>query len=92
MAINHVEVAQKMNEYHVMGASVTQINNGKLFSSQHYGIKHAELKQSIDQKSVFNACSISKFATSLLALRLVSDGVLFLDHDVNEYLKDHLRK
>lgn len=35
MAINHVEVAQKMNEYHVMGASVTQINNGKLFSSHH---------------------------------------------------------
>lgn len=87
MAINHVEVAQKMNEYHVMGASVTKIDKGKLFSSHHYGINHAELKQSIDQKSVFNACSISKFATAVLALKLVSDGILFLDHDVNEHLK-----
>ncbi len=77
MTVNPFDIVQKMNEYHVMGASVAQINNGKLFSSQHYGIKHAELKQSIDQKSVFNACSISKFATSVLALKLVSDGILF---------------
>lgn len=35
MTVNPFDIVQKMNEYHVMGASVAQINNGKLFSSHH---------------------------------------------------------
>ncbi|CAM3529185.1 MULTISPECIES: serine hydrolase [Brevibacillus] len=35
----------------------------------------------------FHACSISKFATSLLALRFVERGLLDLDEDVNNRLR-----
>jgi CubicO group peptidase (beta-lactamase class C family) len=35
---------------------------------------------------MFNACSISKFATSTLALKLVDKGLLDLDENVNDRL------
>lgn len=87
MKLNHFNVVQKMEEHQVKGVSVSLIEEGRLKSVNHYGVRHAELNQVVDDKAVFNACSISKFATAVLALKLVSKGVLHLDENVNGQLK-----
>ncbi|GAB6110074.1 serine hydrolase domain-containing protein [Fusibacter bizertensis] len=87
MKLNHLNVVQKMEKHQIKGVSVSLIEEGRLKSVNHYGVRHAVLNQEVDDNAVFNACSISKFATAVLALKLVSKGVLHLDENVNEQLK-----
>lgn len=87
MKLNDFNMVQKMEAHDVKGVSVTLIEDGRVKSENHYGVKHANLDQRVDDGTVFNACSISKFATAVLALKLVSNGTLHLDKNVNEQLK-----
>lgn len=41
-----------------------------------------------DSNSIFNACSISKLATALLVMKLVDEGILDLDENVNDRLSN----
>lgn len=87
MKLNNFNMTQKMKEYQIKGVSVSLIEECQLKSVNHYGVKHAKLNQLVDDNSVFNACSISKLATAVLALKLASNGILHLDQDVNKQLK-----
>ena len=40
----------------------------------------------MDSNTIFNACSISKFLTALLVIKLTEQGILDLDEDVNKSL------
>ncbi|WP_323125824.1 serine hydrolase domain-containing protein [Gracilibacillus oryzae] len=45
-----------------------------------------ESERTVKDHSIFSACSISKFLTGLLAVKLTEDGMLDLDENVNEKL------
>ncbi len=85
--INKLDIAKKMKAYCVKGVSVSIIKEDKLASVNNYGVIHNNLNLPVDDMSVFNACSISKIATTLLTLKLVSDGLLHLDKNVNDQMK-----
>lgn len=87
MNLNHFNMVQKMGENQVKGVSVSLIEEGRLKSVNYYGVKNSNINNLVDDGAIFNACSISKFATAVLAFRLVSNGVLYLDKNVNEQLK-----
>lgn len=87
MTLDHFNMIQKMNEHQVKGVSVSLIEDGQLKSMNHYGVSHSKHNNLVDEKTIFNACSISKFVTAVLVMKLVSEGVLFLDKSVNEQLK-----
>lgn len=87
MTLERVNIAEKMEIYHVKGASISFIQEGRVEFTKDYGLKQSGSNQVVDAYSVFNACSISKFATAVLTLKLISDGVLFLDRNINEQLK-----
>lgn len=44
-------------------------------------------KGNVTEDTLFHACSISKFATSMLVLKLCHQGLLSLDHPVQDYLR-----
>lgn len=76
-------VENLMREHGVNGLSLY-----RMMSEQALYVKHFDItKQTVNEDSLFNACSITKLATALLSIRLVEEGFLFLDHDVNAQLK-----
>lgn len=75
-----------MEKYKVPGLGLSLIKNGEVTLAEGFGILEAETNNETDSDTLFNACSISKLATSLLALKLVSEEVLNLDKDVNQML------
>jgi CubicO group peptidase (beta-lactamase class C family) len=82
-----VMIKERMENYGVQGISIASIKEGELDSVQHYGLLENGTSKTVNDESIFNACSISKFVTAVLALKLVEDGYLNLDENVNTRLK-----
>lgn len=86
MKLKNIDIYERMIFYKVHGLSITIINNGGIESSEGFGMLELGTNNKINSNSIFNACSISKFPTSVLALKLVDDGILNLDENINNRL------
>ncbi|HYI93547.1 MAG TPA: serine hydrolase domain-containing protein, partial [Bryobacteraceae bacterium] len=80
-------IEERMSRHKVPGVSVAVINNGKLEWAKAYGVIDATTAQRANVKTMFQAASISKPVSALAALRLVAQGKLNLDADINVSLK-----
>jgi CubicO group peptidase (beta-lactamase class C family) len=76
----------QMVQYAVPGVSVTVID-GRLVWARGCGVREAGGLDSVTPQTLFQACSISKPVAAIGALRLVQQGLLDLDEDVNQYLR-----
>jgi CubicO group peptidase (beta-lactamase class C family) len=76
-----------MEHYNVPGISIAVINNGELEGVLCKGVRRAQSDGPIRPETLFQAASISKPVTAVAALRLVEEGRLELDQDVNEVLQ-----
>ncbi|MGE7840175.1 serine hydrolase domain-containing protein [Lysinibacillus sp. NPDC093712] len=85
--MSNINIEERMKHYRVQGLSLLFIENGQISKIEHHGTLKAGTHHQVDEHSVFNACSISKFLTSMLVMKLVEQGYLNLDEDVNEKLK-----
>lgn len=72
---------ERMDFYNVPGVSVAVVDGSKLAWSANFG-------HSVTDESLFQAGTISKAVTAIAVLKLVQQGMLDLDTDVNSYLKD----
>ncbi|HKJ47775.1 MAG TPA: serine hydrolase domain-containing protein, partial [Christiangramia sp.] len=81
-------LSDRMEHYKVPGVSIAVVNNGKIEWAKGYGIANTNTGARVDTNTIFQAASISKPLAALAALKLVENGKLELDKDVNEYLKD----
>jgi CubicO group peptidase (beta-lactamase class C family) len=80
-------IAERMAYYRTPGLSLAVINHGELEWARGYGVLEAgESSLPVTPQISFQACSISKHVAMLAALRLVQEGLLDLDEDVNRYL------
>lgn len=86
MELKNIDIYERMSFYKVPGLALTVLNNGDIESTESFGVLEVGTNNKIDGDSIFNACSISKLATTLLALKLVDEGILNLDEDVNDKL------
>jgi CubicO group peptidase (beta-lactamase class C family) len=77
---------ERMKYYHVVGISIAQVNDGTLSKTECYGVLEAGTDRQVTKSSIFNACSISKFVTSILVMTLCERGILSLDEEVNKQL------
>ncbi|MBK6281427.1 MAG: serine hydrolase, partial [Draconibacterium sp.] len=62
--------------------------NGKIRWAKGYGIANINDSSEVKTNTLFQAGSISKPIAALAALKLVQEGKIDLDEDVNTYLKD----
>jgi CubicO group peptidase (beta-lactamase class C family) len=76
-------LAKQMEQYKVPGVSIAVINNGDIAWAQGYGMADVELQGPVTTETRFQAASISKPVAAMAALRLVEQGLLDLDADVN---------
>jgi len=84
--MTNINIEERMKHYRVQGLSLLLIENGHISQIDHYGTLEAGTNHHVNGLSVFNACSISKFLTSMLVMKLVEQGYLNLDEDVNKKL------
>src|SRR2546425_722682 len=80
-------VAAEMKEHHITGVSLAIIENSEISKARGYGFVEQSTTTPVTTSTLFQAGSISKPVAALGALRLVKDGRLSLDEDVNRWLK-----
>ncbi len=80
-------ILDRMAEHCVPGVSVAIINDGQVAEEHVYGDRTADTSSPVTPTTLFQACSISKPVTAMGMLRLVEQGRLDLDADVNDHLK-----
>jgi CubicO group peptidase (beta-lactamase class C family) len=78
---------ERMERHGVPGLGIAVIENSEVAWSKAYGLLDADMGDPVTEDPLFQAASISKPVTAVIALRLVQDGLLDLDTDVNEYLR-----
>lgn len=80
-------LAERMATYGVPGVSIAVIDGGEIAWARGYGLLEAGGSAPVTERTLFQAASISKPVTALAVMRLVQDGRLDLDEDVNRYLR-----
>ena len=79
-------VASEMSKRQISGLSLAIIEDGKIVKAQGYGTTEKGGQTAVTAQTLFQAGSISKSVSALGALRLVQEGKLALDEDVNTKL------
>lgn len=85
--LKKMELIRRMAHYKVPGVSIALVDQGELAWARGYGILEAGSGKAVTPQTIFQAASISKTMTGLVALHLVEDGTLDLDADVNDFLR-----
>ena len=76
-----------MKKHNVPGVSIALMKKGKVLPPKNYGIIQEGKTDKIDDQTVFSVGSVSKVANALIVLKLVDEGKLSLNENVNKYLK-----
>ncbi|MBM4187067.1 MAG: beta-lactamase family protein [Gemmatimonadetes bacterium] len=79
-------LVDRMARYKVPGVSIAVVDSGRLVWARGFGLAAADRPDSVTPSTRFQAASISKPVAATAMLRLVEQGVLNLDQDVNSYL------
>lgn len=87
-SIKSYSISTGMKQHHIPGISIAVANEGKIDWARGYGIANAETGTKVDSTTLFQAASISKPITALAILKMMEEGKVALDTDVNTYLKD----
>jgi CubicO group peptidase (beta-lactamase class C family) len=75
-----------MARHHVPGLSIAVIDDYEIAWTRAHGLADAGRRREATPETVFQASSISKAVTAAVALKLVEQGVLDLDGNVNDTL------
>ena len=79
-------LTERMAFYQVPAVSIALINNGRVEWARAYGMADIARQQPATVRTLFQAGSVSKSLSAIGALRLVEQGKLSLDEDVNHQL------
>jgi len=80
-------ISERLAHYNVPGLSVAVIRNYKIAWAKAYGYADKESKTPVTTQTLFQAASISKSLNAAGILKLVQQGKIKLDQDINMYLK-----
>lgn len=80
-------ITEVMKETNTPGVSIAIIHDFEIIWAKGYGISDIETQLRVNTNTIFQAASISKPLTALAVMKLVQDGKLDLDENINLYLK-----
>ena len=80
-------LAQLMERMRVPGVSIAVIKDFEIHWAKGYGIADVTAGTAVTPDTIFQAASISKPTAAMGVMRLVQDGRMSLDADINTYLK-----
>ena len=80
-------MGRQMEEYHIAGATISVVKDGKLFYAKGYGYADIENGILVDpEQTGFRIGSVTKLFTWTAVMQLAEQGKLDLDADINTYL------
>lgn len=82
-------IARQLDEYHIAGAAISIVQDGKIVLAQGYG--YADIEKQIPvspDETIFRIGSTSKLFTWTAVMQLAEQGKIDLNADVNTYLPD----
>jgi len=79
-------VNQLLDSHHVPAVSIAVVHTGKIDWAKAYGFRQSGKIGGANPATLFQAASISKPVSAVVALRLVQSAVLTLDEDINKRL------
>ncbi len=82
-----LSLRQRMTTYKVPGFSIAFIDQNEVAWTKGYGVLEVGSDKPVTNETIFQAASISKPVTAMVALNLVETGLLDLDTNVNEVLR-----
>jgi CubicO group peptidase (beta-lactamase class C family) len=78
----------QLQAYHIPGAAVSVVKDGRLLLAKGYGYANISQQQPVKaDRTVFRVGSVSKLFTWTAVMQLVEEGKLDLHADINTYLK-----
>jgi CubicO group peptidase (beta-lactamase class C family) len=80
-------LVERMKAFKIPGLSVAVVKDSAVDWAKGYGVRDAGTGEPVTAETLFQAASITKSITAAVTLRLVEEGRLDLDEDVNHYLK-----
>jgi len=84
-------VDRAMREEHIVGVSVSVVQNGTVLMNKGYGYASLSPARKVDpERTMFRLASVSKTFTWLLALKTVESGQMRLNTPINQYLPEKL--
>jgi CubicO group peptidase (beta-lactamase class C family) len=81
-----------MRERAVPGVSIAIVSGGRIVWQRAFGVKNASTKEPVDERTVFEAASVSKTVFAYVALKLCERGKLGLDSPLATYSKTRFVK
>lgn len=81
-----MKLSDRMKYHKIPGVSIAVINNYKIEWARGYGVREVGTNEAVTPETLFQAGSVSKSVTALAVMRLVQQGKLSLDEDVNKKL------
>ena len=81
-------LAERMSATKTPGVSIAFFEDGRIRWTRTYGFADVAARRPVTPETLFQAASISKPVTAMAALRLVQDGRLDLDADINSRLTE----
>ena len=82
-----MELIQRMMHYKVPGFSAAFVYQEELAWAKGFGVMESGSEKPVTNETIFQAASISKPFTAMVALHLVESGSLELDADANDFLR-----
>ena len=86
-SVKKMELIQRMKHYKVPGFSAAFVYQEALAWAKGFGVVEAGSEKPVTDETIFQAASISKPCTAMVALHLVEAGLLDLDADANDFLR-----
>ncbi|MCY1691488.1 serine hydrolase [Exiguobacterium sp. SL14] len=86
MKLKNINIEERMHHYHVNGLTLVMFENGEIKGIENYGLLEVNGKRKVNDTTLFSACSVSKFLTGMIVMKLLEEGHLDLDENVNERL------
>jgi CubicO group peptidase (beta-lactamase class C family) len=87
-SIKQYHLLDRMDHYHVPGVSIAVVDNGEIKWAKGYGVANTTDELEVQTNTLFQAGSISKPLAALSVLKLMEEGKIEIDEDVNTYLKN----
>jgi CubicO group peptidase (beta-lactamase class C family) len=84
--VQPANIAERMKALNVRGVSIAVINNYEIEWAKGYGFADVASKRPVEITTLFQAGSISKPVAAVAAMKLVDEGKLALDRDINTFL------
>lgn len=81
-----INFEKKMKDHQIVGVSIATIEGACISKTDCFGFLETGTSRRVEHDSIFHACSISKFFTSMLVMTLSDQGILDIDRNINEYL------